>query len=546
MRPIVHFIIPEGPHQGSLSVYRPVLPRGVLQVARAAEAAGWVATVLDGYSAPGLLHAYLQALAEHQGGGHEDLALPAAVGISLHGPPSVEPALAIAARLREIEPSLPLLFGGQLANAGADLLLPLLPERSILLCGDGDFDIAPILEATLAASGEARLMRRLGVHPWESLPDLDLVLPRYADYLAEPDFEHHLETQIGCPYRCFHCGTGRQGLYARTMNRPIEAIQAEFDQIVQAAATLQSPLPRLWITDETFGSDPVHALAFCEAMLARKERWSWRAQSRADVISEELLLKMREAGCSRLAFGVEIPNDAGLDLLGKREAMQDIVDAFALCNHHAVVPEAICVVGTPGDPTRLGDFLEVLDALGTGSVQAYIYHPIPGSPWWKKHGAALRDRRRQPGRWSDLDFHSPPVDASPSEMEQAVIAFLALQAWRPPSNRRAAGSHPPLKTWTGACTQCGDELQSNLLFAHSPTGIEVRRYSGAIKRHYLVTTPEHVTVLEMDPARHRNLYCGLFSMGTEALSLPLCARCLINKKRPESPSPAVVPRFLAI
>jgi hypothetical protein len=497
--------------------------------------------VLDGYSAPGLLTTYLQTLADH----HDDLAMPSAVGIAVHGPPSVEPALAIATRLREIEPSLPLLFGGQLANAGADLLLPLLPERSILLCGDGDFDIAPVLDATLAASGDARLMRRLGVHPWESLPDFDLVLPRYADYLTAPDFEHHLETQIGCPYRCFHCGTGRQGLYARTMNRPIEAIQAELDQIVQVTAPLRSPLPRLWITDETFGSDPVHALAFCEAMLARKERWIWRAQSRADAISEELLLKMREAGCSRLAFGVEIPNDAGLDLLGKREAMKAVVDAFALCNRHAVLPEAICVVGTPDDPTRLGDFLEVLDSLGAGSVQAYIYHPIPGSPWWRKHGAAFRERTGLHGRWSALDFHSPPIDASPTAAEQAIIAFLALQAWRPPSQRRIATAGP-LALSQAACPRCGDLPRYDLVFAHSPTGIEIRKYAGDRELYYLATTPEKVILLELDPTRHRNLYRGLFSREPQALTSPLCPRCLLGGERIAPASPSTNTAFLAI
>jgi hypothetical protein len=546
MRPIVHFIVPQGPQRGARTVYRPVLPRGVLQVARSAERAGWDATVLDGYSVPHLLPAYLQLLADRRKGGRRKEVLPSAVGICLHGPPAIEPALGIAERLREIEPALPLLFGGQLANADPDLLLPLLPERSILFCGDGDFDISTVLQATLEASGEARLIRQAGVHPWHSIPALDLVLPGVADYLAEPDFEYHLETQIGCPYRCFHCGTGRKGLYARTRNRPIEAIQEELDQVVATAGRHALSHPRLWITDETFGSDPMHARAFCEALLSRPETWTWRAQSRADTISEDLLEIMRRAGCRRLAFGVEIPNDAGLDLLGKREAMRAVEQAFAMCNRQGISPEAIFVVGTPGDPTRPEDFVDVLDALGAGSVQSYIYHPIPGSPWWRKYGTRLKDCTGSLDRWSDLDFHSPPLNATPADVERAIVAFLALQAWQPPSRRSGQIGGLP-KVWQLACVSCGDTPELEPVYSHRATETEILRYTSGQIRYYVVATPGSVKVLEHDPRHHGNLYSSLFALDSGVLSLALCPRCSFAEESRDLPAtPSQDPSFLAI
>ncbi len=511
-------------------MYRPVLPRGVLQIARAAEAAGWQATVLDGYSAPQLLPAYLQALQIDEAEMDARVAFPDLVGISIHGPPSIAPALAIAARLREIEPSLPLVFGGQLANADAELLLPLLPERSVLFCGDGDTAIADVMQEALKATDGARLIRRPGIAPWHSLPDLDLLLPRYSAYFGESDFEYHLETQVGCPYRCFHCGTGRQGLYASTKNRPIDAILSELQQVIMWAQRDNLPHPSLWITDETFGSDTEHTRRFCEALIACKEAWRWRAQSRADIITEELLGLMRAAGCQRVAFGVEIPNDAGLDLLGKREGMKDVLEAFALCHRVGLSPEAIIVVGTPGDSTTPEQFLDALDLLEAGSVQAYIYHPIPGSPWWKKYGTDLREDGDSGFRWSDLDFHSPPLGGSPEDVERAIVSFLALSLWRSDTERSV---HAPQSiTHHFKCAGCAVKTDIDLLFAHAATQISISRCKLANTFYYIATAPGGIEILEFDPAQHRNLYSGLFQVSRQDLDLA-CPQCIINATHQE-------------
>jgi len=535
MSPVVHFLLPEGPQRAGRTVYRPVLPRGVLQVARAAEAAGWQAAVLDGYSAPHLLPAYLQLLRQSDAAGvGAEMEFPDLVGISVHGPPSIGPALAIAAQFREIQPSLPLLFGGQLANADADLLLPLLPERSILFCGDGDTAIAEVLQKTLQTTGGARIIRMPGIVPWHSQPDLNLLLPHYAAYFGEPDFEYHLETQIGCPYRCFHCGTGRQGLYATTKNRPIDSILAELDQIRSWAQQANLPLPSLWITDETFGSDPDHARQFCDALIERGEAWRWRAQSRADVISEAMSELMRKAGCQRLAFGVEIPNDTGLDLLGKREGMKDVREAFAISRRAGISPEAIIVVGTPGDSTSPEQFLDALNSIGAASVQSYIYHPIPGSPWWSRYGASLLAQSDITFNWSRLDFHSPSLNGPAEEIERAIVSFLALSLWRPGLD---GVTHIPKEStgWEEVfCELCGSKTRFDVLFMHTATRISVARYRLDGKIYYTATDGgESAQVLEFDPSQHRNLYCGLSSVSRQALSFA-CPRCLAGEAEVES------------
>lgn len=537
MHRTVHLIVPPCLSRVPRAVYRRVLPRGVLQLARAAKDDGWDATVVDAYSAPEVLEPYLAVLQR---------GLPSLVGIAIHGPPAIEPALAISARIRELDPSLPLLFGGQLANVDPQLLLSLLPYRSLLFAGDADAIAGDILAQALKVTGGPELMQQREIVPWKCLPSPELLLHGPSYYLSGGDFEYHLETQLGCPYRCFHCGTGRKGLYARTVNRPLESIASELDLVVAWVGELLPSPPQLWITDETFASDPGHAVAFCDLLSARPEQWGWRAQSRPDVISSDLLARMAEAGCYRLAFGVEIPTDAGLELLGKREVMATVQAAFALCRDHGISPEAIVVVGSPEDPTRPEEFLAGLDALGAESVQAYLYHPIPGSPWWRKYGTAFMNGSRPRVRWSDLDFHSPPVNLCGEDAERAVVAFLALYVWQPEGTREALPL-PPASIWRSQCTDCGFEGPVEKIFEHRPTSVCIRRCTTERRKYYLATAPGRACVLKLDPAEHRNLYAGLVPVDRWDEASRVCPCCLSkgNGCEARTGEPGAT-RFLAI
>ena len=417
-------LVPPGPRRPGPSVYRPVLPRGPLRLGALAEKSRDVVDVIDFYSAPELLETFPREIGA---------SVPDALGLSVHGAPSLAAARGLVHLIDRLFPKIPLFIGGNLAEVAPDLILRSLPLESrphAAVLQHPTWDTIQDLRKRPYPQDGPHCLRGPSVSSWDP-PRLDGLTPDLGFYLDSSDFEYHLETQIGCPFRCFHCGTGREGLYRQVRYRPVESIELELSRLNALCKSRGKPRPSLWITDETFLSGPAHALSVCAALRATPQAWTWRAQTRADTVTVELLKEMQASGCNLLAIGVEIPSDAGLTLLNKQEAMDAVRRAFAACRAVGIPSEAILVLGSPSDNTTLDEILDCMDALGAASVQTYIYHTVPGSPWWHRYGSGLTSGA--PDSWSSLDFHSPPIDDDGTSTT-TILNFLALSVWSPLSS----------------------------------------------------------------------------------------------------------------
>jgi hypothetical protein len=342
------------------------------------------------------------------------------------------------------------------------------------------------------------------------------------EYLSHPDFEYHLSTQEGCPYRCFHCGTGRPGLLSRVHYRPVESIDRELAELVRVCASLGVPEPRIWITDETFASNPEHARAVAELFETSDVEWKWRAQTRLDCSDEQSLSYFARAGCYKLAFGVEIPTTAGLQLLGKREEMVAAAEAFRAARSAGVQPEAILVLATPGDNSSLENTASALDNLGAQSVQSYIYHPVPGSPWWRLY----RPPDVPPIQWwSSLDFHSSPITLREHDSTSVLAAYLALQLWRP---GRANIKSIETSDDVFSCASCDEPLRFLPLMTLAQTlCFEVKGLSSA---NIVAWNPEDSEALFVPRNVKGNLHAALVDAypvhALADLATVACPKCL--------------------
>ena len=449
-------VIPAGPSRSGQSVYPPVLPRGPLLVAQRLRSLGYDSRTTDYYSFP--IAARQDAI-----GKIEECDL---LAISVHGAPGIAAAISVALAARKHQPELPILFGGNLPRVSPESLLSYLPPRSAIVCGADPSVLRESIEYLVCRDAAPRIFRETVRAPdaeeW-SLASTDCLVPSIKAYLSHPDFEYHLSTQEGCPYRCFHCGTGRSGLFGRVHYRPIGNLYRELDGLHKICASLGVALPRLWITDETFGSNQGHARAVAELLEHSGVKWQWRAQTRLDCFDEESFRHFARAGCYKLAFGVEIPTTAGLQLLGKREEMAAAATAFRAARSVSVKSEAILVLSTPGDTASLAETADALEQLGADSVQSYIYHPVPGSPWWRLyHPQGVPDVEW----WTSLDFHSLPIMLREEDFAMTLATFLAFQLWRPGRGGSVAQKIDPQ---TFSCAICDESFSLTLLLTLAQT-----------------------------------------------------------------------------
>ncbi len=101
--------------------------------------------------------------------------------------------------------------------------------------------------------------------------------------------------------------------------------------------------------DQSFGSDREHAERVCEIMEKECGDLSWSCEMRVDAAREDLLLKMKKAGCHTLMFGVESADEEVLRKHNKRITVQQIRDAFSLAKRTGLRTLAHVMIGMDGE-----------------------------------------------------------------------------------------------------------------------------------------------------------------------------------------------------
>lgn len=362
-------------------LYPPVLPRGLLITATALGKMGHEARVVD-----------LRCLNKAP----QDLPslcgdfVPNVVGLSIHGAPSVVPAIGCIDVCRCIWPDARIIAGGVIVKAAKAVIRKLVPADIALFDEDTDVrgeDLAALLD------GDSRPRVSISIdHGHTPSREGILRIPHInydalisnssnpmASYVHE-DFEPHLETQRGCPYGCRYCGTFPRGKSGMLYRDPNEAIE-EMRELDLSLRKIKDRSYLFWVTDETFTSNMDHAVAFCSALSKQSFQFRWRAQTRADLVNAEILSLMKQGGCEEISFGIESLSDAVLLRVSKGADVHTSVEAMRAARLAGLKVRAIIIIGLPGDSTAsVRSTFEILNDFSPDLVQVYAYHPTPGSP----------------------------------------------------------------------------------------------------------------------------------------------------------------------
>jgi anaerobic magnesium-protoporphyrin IX monomethyl ester cyclase len=198
----------------------------------------------------------------------------------------------------------------------------------------------------------------------------------------------------GCPNRCAFCsevGSKFRWRSAKNIADEIEACQA-------------MGINTFFFFDDTFNAYPQHAIDVCQEIIDRKLKIEFDVRARVNLVNKELLIKLREAGCRRIQFGVEAGTEKILKELNKNITLNQVEEAFAFAKKYKFVTYADFMIGNPkeGKEELLATFA-FAKKISPDYVQYSVFTPYPNTELYR---IGIRE-----GRFGDfwLEYAKNPI-----------------------------------------------------------------------------------------------------------------------------------------
>lgn len=371
------------PEHSPWSVPMRLPPLGLSYVAAALEKAGFKVEMLDNY----LLRKSIAEVKELV-----KRVNPEIVGMTCSSasyPRCIETAKAV----KEVLPSCKIVVGGWHPSYVPESMLQH-PEIDYVIIGEGEramVELATCLtrgDEKVAAQVAGVAYRREGKivqNAQTFIKDLD-ELPFPARHLLPM---HLYEKEIpylkakpfttmnivrGCPFNCVYCETRRLwGQTCRGFSPP-----RVVDEIVHLKETYG--IRGIYFVGDNFTINKKRTMELCELIKKSRLDVEWVCDTRADMISRELLQSMKEAGCRTIWFGVESGSPRILEKINKGITIDQTVQAFKLCREAGIRIAASFIMGIPGETLEdIEMTYKFAKKLDPDWAQFNVYIAVPGS-----------------------------------------------------------------------------------------------------------------------------------------------------------------------
>ncbi len=182
-------------------------------------------------------------------------------------------------------------------------------------------------------------------------------------------------TSRGCPFPCNYCAS-KTIHGAKVRFRDIDSIIMEISELINSYG-----IQAILFLDDCFTLREDRVIELCDKILERELKFNWWLDTRVDCMSERMLVKMKEAGCGFIVYGVESGSQKVLDRIGKKIKLEDVRKTFKLTHEVGIATKANFMLGhleeTEEDVIQTISLARELKATRYGF---YLTLPLPGSP----------------------------------------------------------------------------------------------------------------------------------------------------------------------
>lgn len=193
-------------------------------------------------------------------------------------------------------------------------------------------------------------------------------------------------TSRGCPYNCIYCYTPVASKH-KIRFHSIERVVEEIEWIVRSGKN------KIWFADPNFSYKEERVHQLLEEILRRGFKIKMWLETRADLIDEKMIKKMKKAGVHTIAYGLESASEKVLNIIRKRLSLEQLKKAISLTQKYGIEVEVFSQYALPGETFQEAlQTLEFVKSQGikiqgnSNAQQMQLYFGAPVTEDYKKFG----------------------------------------------------------------------------------------------------------------------------------------------------------------
>jgi radical SAM superfamily enzyme YgiQ (UPF0313 family) len=274
---------------------------------------------------------------------------PDLLGITMYSA-NFKAAKIIAGKVKKINTEIKTVVGGVHPTLAPEKTLQE-KEFDYLVRGEGEIPLLELLgnksEESIAGLGYKRDDDMFINTISEPLADLDALPFPARDLIINADVYTdygQLITGRGCPFSCTYCASpamwGRKNVRFRSVANVIEEIL-----IIKK----NYPHNIIYFEDDTFTLRRGRIKELCKEIVKRGIDIKWKCDTRADCLTEEMVILMKAAGCVCVKMGVESGSEKILKKINKRVNKDTILNASRIVKKHDIPLTVYLMAGFPDE-----------------------------------------------------------------------------------------------------------------------------------------------------------------------------------------------------
>ncbi|MEK6875341.1 MAG: radical SAM protein [Nanoarchaeota archaeon] len=222
--------------------------------------------------------------------------------------------------------------------------------------------------------GKLKNINLNSLRPYIKMDSLNL--PNY-NLLDLKKYEHfYVSVSRGCPGNCTFCETANLwGINGRPFVRAFNTKKTMelFKEIIE-----KYKRNTFEIIDDNFLTFKSRCFEVCDYL--SKHKVYFHCFSRVDYIDDEILKKLKKAGCHTIQIGAESGSQRILDFLNKRVTVQQNINAILCCRRNNITCDASFMIGLPTETLEeMRETINLIEKYKPDIANVKIYNPLPGS-----------------------------------------------------------------------------------------------------------------------------------------------------------------------